>query len=534
MCIGRCAALSLPTGISTFVERGEFIDRASESATRTVRGIGRANAFLYTRYVLHVSDTSMKASKNPHTVSLDTLTGAGRLSMLVRLLGAGLLGLACTTTFAGAYTLRLSVPGLTAPPASATASPGLAVSTGTLAFGPTAYGSAATSQAVIVRNPGNAPLTVTSVSATNPDYGVNNACATVAPGGNCTVTVGFRPSVVGADPASLTVVTNAGTQALGLTGIGTGASFAFTPGSLNFPTLLVGTSQTATVTVTNSGNVAGTPSLSASAGYASSACGTGGALAAASSCQATITFSPTARQAYGGVLQVSGGYNGTQAIAVSGIGGAASFAVSTASLSFPSTGTGTTSTASVTVKNNGTIAAAPVFSTSTNFSASACGSLAPGASCATTLTFAPSASQAYSGTFQVSGAASSIQTVSLTADGRISAVATGGYSDRASAGAVLYSPDRTWTLDMQGDCNLVTYHNGVAQWNSQTATGQSACVLAVQNDGNLVVYLGSAVVWQSGTGGHAAQPTFLQMGNDGVVHMYAGQIGNPTSQFWQN
>jgi hypothetical protein len=43
---------------------------------------------------------------------------------------------------------------------------------------------------------------------------------------------------------------------------------------------------------------------------------------------------------------------------------------------------------------------------------------------------------------------------------------------------VLYSPDR-WTLNMQGDCNLVTYHNG-------------------------------------------------------VLHMYAGQIGSPTSEFWHN
>jgi hypothetical protein len=264
-------------------------------------------------------------------------------------------------------------------------------------------------------------------------------------------------------------------------------------------------------------------------------CGT--TLAVGASCSVTVTFTPTAQQAYSGNLQVTSNAP-AQSVAVTGIGGIASFGVSATSLALPDVGPGMSSTASLTVTNHGTVAATPSFAVSSGFSASACGSIAAGGSCTSTVTFTPTVQQVYTGSLTISGGGSAVQTVSLSSDSRTSAIANGDYAAGSGGNIVLYSPDRTYWLQMQADCNLVEYHSGTAVWSSGTANGSNACTFSVQTDGNLVVYKGTTTaanaVWSSNTGGHAITSTFLQMGNDGIFHMYQGTIGNPVLQYWQN
>jgi hypothetical protein len=79
---------------------------------------------------------------------------------------------------------------------------------------------------VTLANVGSTALNITSIGVTgaNPgDFIEGNACpSSLAPGGNCMISVTFMPSKAGQRSASLTVVDNAivGTQNIPLSGRG--------------------------------------------------------------------------------------------------------------------------------------------------------------------------------------------------------------------------------------------------------------------------------------------------------------------------
>ena len=409
------------------------------------------------------------------------------------------------------------------------------LSVGSLSFGNQAVGTSSAAQGVQLSNTGNTALSINQIATTGNFSASQNCGSSLAVEGICSVNVTFTPESINTNTGTLTVTTEAGAQTVSLSGIGQQAILAVSPASLAFGTVLIGQSSASqNFTLTNNGNIAATGlSMAAPTGYSqTNTCGA--TLAVGASCGVTVTFTPTAQQAYSGNLQVTSKAP-AQSVALTGTGGVASFGVSATSLALPDVGPGTSSTASLTVTNNGTAAATPSFATSTGFSASACGSIAPGASCTSTVTFTPTVQQVYTGTLTVSGGGSATRTVSLSSDSRTSAVAAGQWTANT---IVLYSPDDTYWLQMQGDCNLVEYHNGTAVWSSATANGASNCFFAVQTDGNLVVYKGTGIpanaVWSSGTGGHTITNTYLQMGNDGIMHMYEGTIGSPVLQYWQN
>lgn len=412
------------------------------------------------------------------------------------------------------------------------------LSVGSLSFGNQAVGTTSAAQGVQLSNTGNTALSISQITTSGNFAASQNCGSSLVVGGNCAVNVTFTPEAINTNTGTLTVATGAGSQTVSLSGIGQQAILAANPASLAFGTVLVGqSSATQSLTLTNNGNIAATGlSVAAPTGYSqTNTCGT--TLAVGASCNITVTFTPTAQQAYSGNLQVTSNAP-TQTVSLTGTGGVAAFGVSTTSLALPDVGPGTSSTASLTVTNNGTVAATPSIATSTGFSASACGSIAPGGSCTSTVTFTPTVQQVYTGSLTVSGGGASVQTVSLSSDSRTSAVASGVYASGTTGNIILYSPDKTYWLDMQADCNLVEYHNNTSVWNASTNNGSNTCMLAIQSDGNVVVYEGSisasTVMWAAGTGGHAAASTYLQMGNDGIMHMYEGTIGSPVLQYWQN
>jgi hypothetical protein len=93
--------------------------------------------------------------------------------------------------------------------------PAAALSPSALTFAAQVVGTSGPVQTVTVSNTGGSNLTISGLAASGPaaaDFATgNDHCtgATVAPGGTCTVTVGFTPSAVGTRTATLVVTDNA-------------------------------------------------------------------------------------------------------------------------------------------------------------------------------------------------------------------------------------------------------------------------------------------------------------------------------------
>jgi hypothetical protein len=88
-----------------------------------------------------------------------------------------------------------------------------------------------------------------------------------------------------------------------------------------------------------------------------------------------------------------------------------------------------------------------------------------------------------------------------------------------ATGQSLASCNGDYTLDMQGDGNLVLYQGGTALWASNTS-GSAADEAIMQGDGNLVLYTSAgSPVWASGTAGNDGASLVVQ--NDGNVVVYS-------------
>ena len=117
---------------------------------------------------------------------------------------------------AGGYTFNLgsgnsgwsTTPVLTSFPAPV--QPGaLNASPTSLSFGDVASGSTSSAQAVTVSNPGTSAASVSSVSVTGPFSQTNTCGSSIAAGGSCTVSVKFSPTSGGALTGSLSIATSA-------------------------------------------------------------------------------------------------------------------------------------------------------------------------------------------------------------------------------------------------------------------------------------------------------------------------------------
>jgi len=184
--------------------------------------------------------------------------------------------------------------------------------------------------------------------------------------------------------------------------------------SLAFGSVTVGSSSAPqVVTLTNTGGAAATSFAvgAVPSGYSRTTTCTA-SLAAGASCTISVTFSPTAAQAYGGSITVTGSGGTNVSIALSGTGGATASPNVNASASFLSFGNvtvGQTSTAqTITVTNGGTAAAtnmsypgAPAKFTKSGTCSSA--TLNAGASCTIVFTYSPTAVGSDSATYTFTG-----------------------------------------------------------------------------------------------------------------------------------
>jgi len=239
---------------------------------------------------------------------------------------------------AGTATGSLAVSGKRAAPVSVALSgtgqgAALAISASTHSFDDTVVGSASTPAELVVTNTGNIPTGALDVSlspARGVEYSITaTTCAgMLAPAASCTVGIAFTPTVAGESTATLSVsAAPGGAVTTGLAGTGLApASLAISPEVIAFGDEVVGgTTDTQTLTVTNTGDVA-SADLDVTLDGADSEqftivdtdCAT--TLGARASCDVEVAFAPTAPGVASGRLAVSGASEEAAYAALGGVG----------------------------------------------------------------------------------------------------------------------------------------------------------------------------------------------------------------------
>jgi len=287
----------------------------------------------------------------------------------------------------------------------------------TLSFGNVTVGSTQ-SLSETVTNTGGSSATISQVSVTGTGFSLSGITTplTLVAGQSTTFTVTFTPQSAASINGNITVKSNASNPSLiiGLTGTGVSqGTLGSNPTILNFGNVPVGSNQSLSETITNSGGSSATISHVSISGTGFSLSGITTPLTLTSGQSATfnVTFAPqSAASASGSVTVSSNASNPALTIGLSGTGTAAvgQLTVAPATLALGNVGIGNSGTASGTLTATG--ANVTVTAASTNNSVFNLGGLSlpmtiqAGHNVSFTVTFSP----------QVAGAASSVLT--LTSD----------------------------------------------------------------------------------------------------------------------
>ena len=207
-------------------------------------------------------------------------------------------------------------------------SPNVGLSAG-LNFGYQSDGTTTAPQILTLTNTGNTTLNVSAVNITGPnaaDFAQTSNCGTVAPQSTCPISVTFTPSIVGTETANVSLTDNApgSPQIASLTGIGLGQGpFAvFSPASLNFGTVLIGTSSAPqSITLSNVGNLSLTVSKIVASASFTETNNCGSRVVPGGSCTITVTFKPTKPNgATGGIMVTDNAVGSPQSASLTGTG----------------------------------------------------------------------------------------------------------------------------------------------------------------------------------------------------------------------
>jgi len=335
-------------------------------------------------------------------------------------------------------------------------------------FGNQVVGSASSAHQVQLSNNGTATMNISAIAASG-DFSETNTCgATLAAGATCTVSVTFTPTQSGARSGTLSVADDASgsPQTVALTGTGIAPSAQWSAPSLNFGNQVVGTTSSAhQVQLTNSGtstmNISG---ITASGDFAqTNTCGA--TLTTGASCSVSVTFGPKQGGTRTGTLSVADDASGSpQTVGLSGTGIAPSAQWSASSISFGNQVVGSASAAhQVQLSNTGTstMNISGITASGDFAQTNTCGAtLATGANCTVSVTFAPTQAGTRSGMLSVTDdAGGSPQTVGLTGNGAAplatlnpSSLTFGStlVASSSSAQSVMLTNSGTSTLNISG------------------------------------------------------------------------------------
>jgi hypothetical protein len=202
----------------------------------------------------------------------------------------------------------------------------LTFSASSLNFGLLQIGLTSPTQAVTVTNVSAHSVTFTSIASSG-DYSQTNTCpTTLTTGQNCTITVTFKPTAAGTRKGTITLRDNcpgSASQTISLTGTGEALALGFTPASLNFGSVLVGSSLTQSPTLTHDGaapvNLTGFAISPAGGTYTqTNNCPT--TLAVQQTCNFLIVFTPPDVFTYNATLSITNSAGAAATLPLSGTG----------------------------------------------------------------------------------------------------------------------------------------------------------------------------------------------------------------------
>jgi Putative Ig domain/Abnormal spindle-like microcephaly-assoc'd, ASPM-SPD-2-Hydin len=410
----------------------------------------------------------------------------------------------------------------------------LGANPGSFNFGNVQVGSSST-QAITLTNSGNAAITIGSVAPSGAGFSATGMSAgqSIAAGATATFSAVFAPSAAGAASGTVTIASTATNSPLviALSGTGIQAALTASPSSINFGSILVGSTASVNVTLTNSG----TASLSISG---ASAGGTGFSMSALSAqtlapgatATFTATFAPTTAGGATGSISIASTAPGSPlAIALSGGGTATQpqLSIAPSSVAFGNVNVGSNATQTVTLTNTG--------NATLNITAATSGgagytmnlqptSIGAGANTTFTVTFTPSAGGSASGNISItSNAPASPATIALSGTGIQAQVAATPSSVAFGTVTVGNTNSQAITLKNNGNTTLTFSQisvtgSGFGQTGLSTSTtiaaGASATFNATFNPSSTGSATGSITLATNGT------PSSLAIGLSGT-----GQTG---------
>ena len=316
--------------------------------------------------------------------------------------------------------------------------PSVSINPSSLAFAETPVGAEITAS-VVIENTGNTPLTMETILLSQGGSAFRIAsggdAGEIAAGASREVIVAFNPPAAGPFAGQLQIATSAFETPfiVGLTGAGTETGVSINPSSLNFDDTPVGVETTASVAITNTGNVAVTMeavTLSQDTNaFSILSGGDAGEIAAGASRDVVLAFNPPAAASYSGQLQVAtSAFENPVFINLSGAGVEGILTTDRESIAFPVVALGQTSEISLTMTNVGAAdlqidrvevsgTDAPAF---TVISGGEAGTLAPGAARTLTVRFEPANPGGHHANLSVFDTAGLETIIPLTGSGTIS------------------------------------------------------------------------------------------------------------------
>ncbi|HVI06771.1 MAG TPA: choice-of-anchor D domain-containing protein, partial [Candidatus Binatia bacterium] len=277
-------------------------------------------------------------------------------------------------------------------------------------FGTQIINTVSATQSVQVQNNGTSDLIITSVTADG-DFTQAGTCnsangsVTVSAGSGCAMQITFIPSAAGTRSGTVTLVDNAGTQSVALSGTGNAPGVGLDSSTLAFVSQGVGTtSDQQTVTVTNTGTSDLAISSITAAGDFAETNTWPSTLASGASFQVAVTFTPSAPGLRNGTITMADN-EGAHVIALSGTGVTPTVTLDPSALTFSGQLVGTTSAAqSVSVSNTGTspLVISAVTATGNYAQTNNCTTVAPQGNCTIQVTFSPIVTGLQNGTITFS------------------------------------------------------------------------------------------------------------------------------------
>ncbi|GGA54563.1 hypothetical protein GCM10011507_02310 [Edaphobacter acidisoli] len=320
-----------------------------------------------------------------------------------------------------------AAPVYVASPSNAAPLASYTASQSSLTFATTQTGNSSAAQAVTLSNTGTTTLHITNLQTTA-DFTLQSNCGTVVAGASCVINAYFTPQSAGTKISAIEITSDAANALdfISLLGASTPATLTFSPTSLNFDNVLVGSSYTLPIQITNVSTTAATfNGISTTGDYTvAGTCPTpGNVLAPSTSCTLQVTFTPTQTGTRNGTVSIASTASTLSLTApLTGTGIESHLQISPSALSFGGVAVGASANLSLTLANTGT-------ATVNNVALSITGdyaitvpctltALAPGQSCSVTVTFTPTALGSRAGTLTVASSdASSPVSIPLTGTG---------------------------------------------------------------------------------------------------------------------